>query len=161
MLFEKSTANEVCVRERHFHWWARDREVAREPESGCRVLSCRVRWHMRGGMRVPYHARVPHQREQRSRFLHWEHTGPSRAGDRPGPLPPALPATPKSQGDPNTNTPPPKPLKSPTWAGSSRPVSEPPTATDPADAPGSAEPDGFGVPKTPRHGRKVITLDYR
>ena len=37
-------------------------------------------------------------------------------------------------------------------------------ATDPADAapaaapsivPGSAEPDGFGVPKTPRHGRKV------
>ena len=30
------------------------------------VLSCRVRWHMRGGMRVPYHARAPQQREQRS-----------------------------------------------------------------------------------------------
>ena len=29
VLFEKNTENEVCVRERHFHWWARDREVAR------------------------------------------------------------------------------------------------------------------------------------
>ena len=38
VLFEKNTENEVCVRERHFHWWARDREVAREPESGCRAL---------------------------------------------------------------------------------------------------------------------------
>ena len=38
MLFENNTENEVCVRERHFHWWARDREVAREPESGCRAL---------------------------------------------------------------------------------------------------------------------------
>ena len=38
VLFEKNTGNEVCVRERHFHWWARDREVAREPESGCRAL---------------------------------------------------------------------------------------------------------------------------
>ena len=28
----------MCVRERHFHWWVRDREVAREPESGCRAL---------------------------------------------------------------------------------------------------------------------------
>ena len=35
------------------------------------MLSCRVRWHMRGGMRVPYHARAPQQREQRSRFGHW------------------------------------------------------------------------------------------
>ena len=34
------------------------------------VLSCRVRWHMRGGIRVPCHARTPQQREQRSRFLH-------------------------------------------------------------------------------------------
>ena len=41
VLFEKNTENEVCVRERHFHWWARDREVARTPESGCRaLLSC-------------------------------------------------------------------------------------------------------------------------
>ena len=38
VLFEKNTENEVCVRERHFHWWARDREVAREPESRCRAL---------------------------------------------------------------------------------------------------------------------------
>ena len=38
VLFEKNTENEVCVRECHFHWWARDREVAREPESGCRAL---------------------------------------------------------------------------------------------------------------------------
>ena len=37
VLFEKNTENEVCVRERHFSWWARDREVARKPESGCRV----------------------------------------------------------------------------------------------------------------------------
>ena len=28
----------MCVRERQFHWWARDREVAREPESRCRAL---------------------------------------------------------------------------------------------------------------------------
>ena len=38
VLFEKNTENEVCVRERHFYWWARDREVARIPESGCRAL---------------------------------------------------------------------------------------------------------------------------
>ena len=38
VLFEKNTENEVCVCERHFRWWARDREVAREPESGCRAL---------------------------------------------------------------------------------------------------------------------------
>ena len=38
VLFETNTENEVYVRERHFHWWARDREVAREPESGCRAL---------------------------------------------------------------------------------------------------------------------------
>ena len=35
---EKNTENEVCVHIRHFYWWARDREVAREPESGCRAL---------------------------------------------------------------------------------------------------------------------------
>ena len=29
MLLEKNTENEMCVRERHFHWWAREREVAR------------------------------------------------------------------------------------------------------------------------------------
>ena len=39
------------------------------------VLSCRVRWHMRGGMRVPYHARAPQQRKQRSRFGHGEGEG--------------------------------------------------------------------------------------
>ncbi len=39
VLFETSTENEVCVRERHFHyWWAHDREVSREPESGYRAL---------------------------------------------------------------------------------------------------------------------------
>ena len=38
VLFEKNTENEVCVRECHFHWWARDREVAREPAPGCRAL---------------------------------------------------------------------------------------------------------------------------
>ena len=38
VLFETKTENEVYVRERHFHWWARDREVAREPESRCRAL---------------------------------------------------------------------------------------------------------------------------
>ena len=34
-------------------------------------LSCHVRWHMRGGMRVPYHARASQHRKQRSRFGHW------------------------------------------------------------------------------------------
>ena len=38
VLFENNIENEVCVRERHFHWWARNREVAREPELGCRAL---------------------------------------------------------------------------------------------------------------------------
>ena len=48
------------------------RATARSHENRSRggVLSCRVRWHMRGGMRVPYHARAPQQREQRSRFGH-------------------------------------------------------------------------------------------
>ena len=41
VLFETNTENEVCVRERHFRWWARDREVAREPESRyCALLAC-------------------------------------------------------------------------------------------------------------------------
>ena len=46
------------------------RATARSHENHSRggVLSCRVRWPMRGGMRVPYHARAPQQREQRSRF---------------------------------------------------------------------------------------------
>ena len=35
------------------------------------VLFCRVRWHMRGGMRVPYNARTPQQRKQQSHFGHW------------------------------------------------------------------------------------------
>ena len=40
VLFETNTENEVYVRERHFHWWARDREVApvQEPESRFRAL---------------------------------------------------------------------------------------------------------------------------
>ena len=38
VLFETNTENEVCVRDRHFRWWARDRNVAREPESRCRAL---------------------------------------------------------------------------------------------------------------------------
>ena len=33
VLFETNTGNVVYIRERHFHWWTRDREVAREPES--------------------------------------------------------------------------------------------------------------------------------
>ena len=37
VLFETNTEN-VYVRKRHFPWWARDREVAREPESRCRAL---------------------------------------------------------------------------------------------------------------------------
>ena len=50
--------------------------TARSHENRSRgvVLSCRVRWHMRGGMRVPYHARAPQQREQRSRFGHCSHS---------------------------------------------------------------------------------------
>ena len=38
------------------------RETARSHENQSRggVLSCRVRWHMRGGMRVPCHARARH-----------------------------------------------------------------------------------------------------
>jgi len=49
-----------------------ERATARSHENRSRgaVLSCRVRWHMRGGMREPYHARSPQQREQRSRFGH-------------------------------------------------------------------------------------------
>ena len=38
VLFETNTENEVYVRKRHFHWWARDRKVARKPESRCRAL---------------------------------------------------------------------------------------------------------------------------
>ena len=38
VLFEADTESKVYVRERHFHWWGRDREVAREPESRCRAL---------------------------------------------------------------------------------------------------------------------------
>ena len=58
------------------------RAAARSHENRSRgvVLSCRVRWHMRGGMRVPCrHARAPQQREQRSRFLHWTLLLPLRA----------------------------------------------------------------------------------
>ena len=53
--------------------FAGGRATARSHENRSRgdVLSCRVRWHMRGGMRVPFHARAPQQREQRSRFGHW------------------------------------------------------------------------------------------
>ena len=49
------------------------RATARSHENRSRggVLSCRVRWHMKGGMRVPYHARAPQQHEERSRFGHW------------------------------------------------------------------------------------------
>ena len=49
------------------------RATARSHENRSRggVLSCRARWHMQGGMRVPYHARAPQQHEQRSRFGHW------------------------------------------------------------------------------------------
>jgi hypothetical protein len=32
---------------------------------------------MRSGMRVPYHARAPQQREQRSRFGHWKTGAPA------------------------------------------------------------------------------------
>ena len=54
------------------------RATARSHENRSRgvVLSCRVRWHMRGGMRVPCHARAPQQREQRSRFLHCLRSAP-------------------------------------------------------------------------------------
>ena len=50
------------------------RATARSHEYRSRgvVLSCHVRWHMRGGIRVPYHARAPQQREQQSRFRHCE-----------------------------------------------------------------------------------------
>ena len=37
----------------------------------CSPALSNCRWHMRGGMRVPYNARTPQQREQQSRFGHW------------------------------------------------------------------------------------------
>ena len=48
------------------------RATARSHENRSRgaMLSCRVRWYMQGGMRVPYHARAPQQHEQRSRSGH-------------------------------------------------------------------------------------------
>ena len=56
VFFETNTENEVCVRERHFHWRARDREVAREPESGYRALlpcpMAHARRHARAVSRV-------------------------------------------------------------------------------------------------------------
>ena len=62
------------------------RATARSHENRSRgvVLSCRVRWHMRGGMRVPCHARAPQQREQRSRFLHCAYSNSSSSGNRNG-----------------------------------------------------------------------------
>ena len=54
VLFETNTESEVCVRERHFHWWARDREVAREPESECRAfLPCPMAHARRHARAVP------------------------------------------------------------------------------------------------------------
>ena len=55
VLFEKNT--EVCVRERHFRWWARDREVAREPASGCRAfLLCPMAHARRHGVMRARHS---------------------------------------------------------------------------------------------------------
>ena len=55
------------------------RATARSHENRSRggVLSCRVRWHMQGGMRVPYHARAPQQHEQRTRFGHCQEDRPN------------------------------------------------------------------------------------
>ena len=52
--------------------FAGGRATARSHKNRSRgvVLSCCVRWHMRGGIRVRYHARAPQQREQRNRFGH-------------------------------------------------------------------------------------------
>ena len=62
------------------------RATARSHEIRSRgvVLSCRVRWHTRGGMCVPYHARAPQQREQEEEELH-DKTRPRRGkiGKRP------------------------------------------------------------------------------
>ena len=65
-----------------FTW---ERATVRSYENRSRgvVLSCRVRWHMRGGMRVPCHARAPQQREQRSRFLHCKY---AEFAMRPSPI---------------------------------------------------------------------------
>ena len=62
------------------------RATARSHENRSRgvVLSCRVRWHMRGGTRVPCYARAPQQREQRSRFLHCAYSNSSSSGNRNG-----------------------------------------------------------------------------
>ena len=66
VLFEKNTENGVCVRERHFRWWARDREVAREPESGCRaLLPCPIK-HARRHARAASCARATAARTAKS-----------------------------------------------------------------------------------------------
>ena len=50
--------------------WERATVRSHENRSRGVVLSCRVRWHMRRGTRVPYHARALQQREHQCRFQH-------------------------------------------------------------------------------------------
>ena len=66
VLFETNTENEVCVRERHFHWWAHDREVAREPESGYRALLPCPMVHARRHTRAVSRARATAARTAQS-----------------------------------------------------------------------------------------------
>ena len=66
VLFETNTKNEVCVRERHFYWWARDREVAREPESECRALLPCPMAHARRHARAVSRARATAARTAKS-----------------------------------------------------------------------------------------------
>ena len=66
VLFEKNTENKVCVVERHFHWLARDREVAREPASGCRALLPCPMAHARRYVRAASCARATAARTAKS-----------------------------------------------------------------------------------------------
>ena len=63
---DEHAEDEVCVRERHFHWWARDREVAREPESGCRALLPCPMAHARRHARAVSRARATAARTPKS-----------------------------------------------------------------------------------------------
>ena len=69
---EKNRSRPASVRERYFHLGARDRKVAREPESGCRaLLPCPMAHAARHARAVSvYHARALQQREHQSRFGH-------------------------------------------------------------------------------------------
>ena len=90
--FGKNTENEVCVRGRHLHWRARDREVAREPESRWHaLLPCPMMAHARRHARAVSRMCATAARTAKSfRALRTLHRAPVGQGPCHGPRPPRL-----------------------------------------------------------------------